>query len=356
MLRTTTTAAAIALFATPLCWAGDDHAQTLTIGDKAPAIDVGHWLKGKEVAEFEPGRIYVLEFWATWCSPCRASIPHVSKLQEAYEDYDVTFIGVSDERLQTVVKFLCRSDPNGTLWNEKIQYTLATDPDLSVPNAYKKPAGRDGIPVVFIIGKDSRVEWIGGPMEMDDVLEAVVHDRWDRDAFRPEYEKEVAPVRKAIRLMARMDASAQDGDWKGAIAAIDDLIKEQPGYDRLKTKLFRKMLRQADPAQTYAYGRRIMREHWDHAGTLNAIAWSTVDDKEVKKRDIAFAMEAAKRANELTDGESAAILDTVARVYYEKGDLESAIKWQRKAIDHASDATADLLGETLEEYEKEAAR
>jgi thiol-disulfide isomerase/thioredoxin len=46
-------------------------APTLKVGDKAPALVVEKWLKGRPVPRFERGRLYVVEFWATWC-PSRA--------------------------------------------------------------------------------------------------------------------------------------------------------------------------------------------------------------------------------------------------------------------------------------------
>ncbi len=98
-----------------------------------------------------------------------------------------------------------------------------------------------------------------------------------------------------------------------------------------------------------------MRRHWDEASTLNQLAWFTVDDEGVKNRDFEFAMEAALRANDLTDTENAGILDTVARVYYERGDLTSAITWQRKALEQATDTASEgQIHEMLEKYEKEA--
>ena len=58
------------------------------------------------------------------------------------------------------------------------------------------------------------------------------------------------------------------------------------------------------------------------------------------------------RANEITQDQNPAILDTVARVYFEKGDLQAAIKWQRKAVKHAGETPmAEDLAATLEKYE-----
>jgi len=64
---------------------------TLNVGDPAPALTSGEFVKGEPVKEFAKGKTYVVEFWATWCGPCRASIPHLSKLQE--QNHDITFIG-----------------------------------------------------------------------------------------------------------------------------------------------------------------------------------------------------------------------------------------------------------------------
>ncbi len=162
-----------------------DERPSLAVGDVAPAIDIEHYIKGDGIDRFERGRVYVLEFWATWCGPCRASIPHLSKLQQEYEDQEMVVIGVSREPLDVVVAFLKKTNRNGRPWSDEIAYTLTADPDGSVNNDYMRAAGRRGIPTAFIIGKDGRIEWIGHPMRMDDVLEAVLSGEWDRASATP---------------------------------------------------------------------------------------------------------------------------------------------------------------------------
>jgi thiol-disulfide isomerase/thioredoxin len=77
-------------------------ADELDIGSPAPALDVEHWIQDREggfkpVTAFTPAQVSVVEFWATWCGPCIASMPHLAHLQGAYAEKGVTVISVRDE-------------------------------------------------------------------------------------------------------------------------------------------------------------------------------------------------------------------------------------------------------------------
>ena len=65
----------------------------LKVGDPAPALQVSAWVQGDPVETFEPGKVYLVEFWATWCGPCITAIPHVNALHEKYKDQGLVVIG-----------------------------------------------------------------------------------------------------------------------------------------------------------------------------------------------------------------------------------------------------------------------
>lgn len=63
-------------------------------GDSAPALNVMAWLKGEPVPRFEPGHVYVVDFWSTWCPVCAAAMPHLSAMQANYQG-KLSIIGVN---------------------------------------------------------------------------------------------------------------------------------------------------------------------------------------------------------------------------------------------------------------------
>lgn len=347
--------------------ADDEEAlKVLTIGDVAPDIDIAYWVKGVEmdrrgnftpVTSFVPGKVYVLEFWATWCGPCVAGMPHLSELQEKHKEDGVTVIGISDETLPKVTSFLFQEDRrDGKIQNDRTHYALTTDPDQSVKRDYFLAAGQTGIPCAFLIGKDGHVEWIGHPSRMDEPLEAVLAGTWDREAFKVTFDEEQAYKRMMREARSRMAAAVQANDWKAYVAILDELLEKRPGDSRLMWTKFQTLLTKAnDPEAGYALGAELLEANWDDRQMLNQIAWMVVADKAIGTRDLDFALQAAERANELAESEDAAILDTLARVHHDRG-LQAALRFQRLAVEKAGDdPMAAGIRKVLEQYEKKAA-
>src|SRR5436305_5946962 len=108
--------AAVILGMAGLAHADDKKADTsLKVGDPAPKLKADKWLQGNEVKEFAKDKVYVVEFWATWCGPCIAIMPHVAEMQAEYKDKGVTFIGYSakdpNNDMEKVTAFVTKRGP-----------------------------------------------------------------------------------------------------------------------------------------------------------------------------------------------------------------------------------------------------
>jgi hypothetical protein len=263
-------------------------------------------------------------------------------------------IGVSDETLPKVASFLFQTHKgDGKLQNDRTNYILTTDPDQSVKKDYFAAAGQRGIPCSFIIGKEGHVEWIGHPMGIDEPQSAVVHGSWNRDEFKSQWESRMAGERAMMRMQNELRETASAGDWDKHFQLIDDALKANPSdLNLLYTKFSTQLTRANRPDAGYQTGEQLLEKGWDNGQMLNAISWFVVDNKDVARRDLDFALKAATRTNDLTD-EEPAFIDTLARVYYEMGDLKGAIKWQKKAVEHNQGNRS--IDATLKKYEAEKA-
>jgi hypothetical protein len=89
---------------------------------------------------------------------------------------------------------------------------------------------------------------------------------------------------------------------------------------------------------------------------LNQVAWLILESEGVEKRDYKLATSAAERAVEITKGKDAAILDTLAKAYFDSGDKAKGIETQKKAVGAADAEMKKDLEVTLKRYEDEAAK
>lgn len=325
----------------------------LRVGDPAPAIDVAHWLLGAEVEEAKPGVVHVIEFWATWCVPCRESLPTLAELTRTYPDETVRVLAVSDEKPQTVVRFLLEEAPA-----EFRRVRVGADPDRSTHREYMSAAALGRVPVAFVVGRDGRVDWIGHPAEgLPEVVKRVVEGTWDREAFAREFDERMEEARARFRAMRAAKRAYARKDWPTLMRLFDEAIEREPENPFPAVQKFQIMIGEMnDPEAGYAFGETLLPKIWDDARLLNMVAWYVADYERVGTRDLEFAARAAERACELTEAKDPYILDTVARVCFERGRVEEALAWQRQAIEHLKpdDPLARPIRKALRRYEEAA--
>lgn len=133
-------------------------------GQAAPPLSIERWLQppGQVVGDWGAlrGKLVVVEFWATWCGPCVAAIPHLNELAKKFDGRPVVFVSLTDEDEAPVAKFLQRKPMKG--W-------VGLDPDRSVFDAY----GVRGIPHTVLVGPDGTLIAATNPT---DVTEAVLEE------------------------------------------------------------------------------------------------------------------------------------------------------------------------------------
>ena len=124
--------------------------------DKAPELVVEKWLSEQPETK---GKYVLIEFWATWCGPCRRSIPVLNEFHRKFKD-ELVVIGISDESEVDVRKL---EDP-------LIEYYSAIDTQART----KKGLGVFGIPHVVLLEPDGYVVWEGFPLLKDYELTAEI--------------------------------------------------------------------------------------------------------------------------------------------------------------------------------------
>jgi len=337
--------------------------KTLAIGDPAPKLQVEKFVKGAPVTEFKKGHIYVVEFWATWCGPCIKGIPHLTEVQQSHKD-KVTIIGVNiweeknydDETFAQVKKFV---DEMG----DKMNYTVAYDGKAAAMDAaYMKAAGRNGIPSAFVVDGEGRIAFIGHPSagtDMKDTINGLIAGTFDMKAATEKGKRAAEDARiaresqgKVQELSMKAHALMEEGKIDEGFKTLDEIVALQPQAKSsiAMTKFGYLLEEKKDYDRAYKLGHEMTESFKDDSMVLNGIAWTIVDTAGLERRDLDLAMKAATRADELTKSKDGAILDTLARVYWEKGDKKKAIELQEKAVAGADAGMKEDLEATLKKY------
>lgn len=305
-------------------------APTLKVGDPAPAIKVAKWIKGQAVERFDPGQIYVVEFWATWCGPCIKNIPHLTEFAKTYEG-KVRIVGVSiwEARKGDAAKRLEKVEAFVTSMGDKMDYTVAADDDDGfMGKTWMDAAEQKGIPTAFIIGKDGKVAWIGYPWVMNEKLAQIVAGTPDPQAGGEEAAKKQAED----ALFAATRKQVEEKNDQEALASLDKLDVEHPELAGRSACFRYQILLDFDEAAASKQARKLLEGPLkDDYAALYTITCELTEPFTRKDVDWEVAVDLGKRAVELSHGKAFA-LGALAHAYYRQGDLPKAIETVELAI------------------------
>ena len=168
------------------------HSEYPKVGKKAPPIDLVDWITGKiEGKKPFAKKTVILDFWATWCGPCVATIPHLNQLSEKFSNSNVVFVSITDEERSIVERFLK---------DRQMKSSVVIDRERRTNLAY----GITGIPHTFLIDAKGILRWHGYPTE----LTARFLDSFLKTGVAPESVEPPKPVTLTENILrGKLDSS-----------------------------------------------------------------------------------------------------------------------------------------------------
>jgi thiol-disulfide isomerase/thioredoxin len=337
-----------------------DSEPHLKIGDPAPILHPMTWIKGEPITHYDRGRIYVVEFWATWCPPCLDAMPQLTALQSKYRD-KLTVVGVNvlesamgqgDEN--SVRAFVSKGRP-------AMGYTVAMDDPMKQPvfTGWMISAGLCCLPTAFIVDRKGAIVWVGSTAastsySFDEALHDTLSDKPD-----------------LIRAGALQESTRMKRDFEAVVTEVDRVLAQHPEYapDAFPLKLAAMLHVNEHDGLAYV---RSASKSTDLRKALNATDdsgyWGIVGRTIADEKDLSNS--AYEAASEYLQTATAGPSDTtssanqiwnwtaLAEAQSRLGHRDRAIQAQERAIDLASrtDGTPSnlliILKSALREYQR----
>jgi thiol-disulfide isomerase/thioredoxin len=125
------------------------------IGKVPPEINISSSFNNKTTLSLTnlKGKVVLVEFWATWCPPCRQAISHLKDLRSKYASKGLVIIAITAEDKGVVKKFIK---------DNRMNFAVAIDDNGKTNSAY----GIRSIPTAYLVGADGKVVWQGHTMSL----------------------------------------------------------------------------------------------------------------------------------------------------------------------------------------------
>ncbi len=295
--------------------------QNLQPGQPAPDFKVEKWIKNGGFDHLQKGKVYIIDLWAIWCTPCIASMPHLSKLQKKYKNSNVEVVGITNvdawgNTLEKVTEFVQKKD---TLLDYHIAWVPASMNKDSLCGIFVHPwmqaIGSMNLPTAFIVDKMGIIAYIGDPLTIDQPLDQLVNDHYDIELAKSNYRSGL----QAEALLPKIDSALNVNNLTTAMHIGNQILNN---FSFVKPN------------------------------TYLVLSSRITDTKTMNEALLSIALTAAKRSLVATQFESPGFYDVVATAYAAKGDYIMAYALEKMAIVYSDGEMKRNQMKKLEQYLK----
>ncbi len=321
----------------------------LTIGDAAPSLSGVTWLKGKLGPT--TGKVYVVEFWATWCGPCKENIPNLTKLAKQYAgQVEIAGIDIWETTDKRDTTYQSRVADFVKKQGGKMDYIVGVDNMSSqIANGWMKSAGEGGIPMSFVIGKDGKIAWMGHAQGLEEVLPKVLDGSFNVQSAREKRATEVEAIRPVKEAL-------DDKQYAKALTLIDQIVAKRPNMSRYYDYDRYSIFAHIDLPQAKTMSEKLIKDTNGEIGIYQMMSSVYASQADLSPEAYAFGMSLIQEALAKKDREYL-FLSMAGAVSMFQHDRPKAIDYAKQAVaaaekdSHAPAPFVEFLKRNVTTYE-----
>ncbi|MGV3766837.1 MAG: TlpA disulfide reductase family protein [Chitinophagaceae bacterium] len=307
---------------------------TLKVGDPAPIIKPQYWIKGEPVSTFLPGKVYVVDLWATWCVPCAKTLPFLTNIKNQYQD-KVVIISANvmerskdDKYWQDVNDFVKRK---GLIMDG---LSVCADGNTkSVESEYFRAAGLHEVPGAFVVTQEGKIGYIGSPLygTMDKAIALAVEGKLDIKTGEMLSRQTVENRTHVLKLQDEF-GRLMNGQPVKALEKFHEIETLYPEWAMLIGSFKYRVLKKIGTAESSSFAVEFFERNFNNDLVLMEMANFIVRNDSING-DKSLVLKMALRAYEIQKASpSYAVLDLSARALAQTGRWKEAVGFQEQAV------------------------